>query len=505
MTNRNPIIQANIVNARIPAKTPEHKVLIVGQSNDANVTNGALETEIGSDEDVIRAKFGTKEHITQSIIAFRNINKVNRLDVIALNDGAGAEATSTIVITGPATENGTLYLSVGSEKRYRLAIGITNEDTATEIGDAIDDAILAATGVPVTSANVTGTVTFTASNKGTEGNFIGLKVEGEVAGVGYTLTAMTGGATDPTLTTLYDVIEAERYNTIIIPSYASAVTITLLDNRFNPTNNVLDGIGIYVLEDTFSNIGTALDALNTRSLIVGCNKLLTETDQKGGAILEQPQVISAIIGAIRALRQTDRANIAKYMTNGKTKGGIDINGYPYANTPIPELPLAPTGKNFTDDSEIPTLVGKNGTTLVNNSGNDKIILNEVLVTSTDIAKSRITAEETLRAIRETLFFGMKSQYTQHKLGTLGQGKKGEAIVTKESFIADSQGYWQSFVDDALIRTLTNEGESTLDIWKETAEKTITANFLTGVITMDFIASITTELAEVFINVIPDFN
>jgi hypothetical protein len=504
-TNRNPIINTYIVNARTPASTPDQKVLIVGQSNSANVTDGALVTEVGSDETVIKTKFGAKEHITQSILAFRENNKVNRLDCIALNDGAGTDATGTIVIGGTtATENGTLYVSVGSENAHRLTIPVTSGDTPTIIGDAIDTAVLADSTIPVTSANVTGTVTFTAVNAGTEGNFIGLKVEGEVAGITATITAMSGGATDPTLTTLYDVIEDVRYNVIIIPSYASAGTITELDNRFNPSNQVVDGIAIYTLQDTFANIGTALDALNTRSLIVSCNKLLTESDQKGGAILEQPQVIAARIGAIKALRLTEGANIAKYMVNNLTTGGIKLNGYPYANTPIAELPLAPTGKNFSK-TEIATLVGKNGTTLVNDSSNTKIIMNETFVTSTSVTKSRITAEETLRAIREVRFFRMKDRYAQHKLGTTGQEKNGEAIVTKESFIADSLGDWQYFVDNGLIRTTTADGESTKTIWKETMEQTITINFLTGTITDDFLAHITTELARVDENIIPDFN
>lgn len=505
-TNRNPIINANIANARVPAATPEHKVLIVGQSNDSNVTDGVLVTEVGSDETVIKTKFGAKEHITQSILAFRENNKVNRLDVIALNDGAGTDATGTIAFVGGAgaTENGTLYISIGSENAHRLAIGITSGDTITEIGDLVDAAVLADTTIPVTSANAAGTVTFTAVNAGTEGNSIGIKIEGSVAGITATITAMSSGATDPTLTTLFDGITDVRYDTIIIPSYASAATITLLDNRFNPTNQVLDGIGIYANTTTFADAGTALDLLNTRSIVYIANKLLSETEQKGGAILELPEVIASRLGAVRALRQTENANIVKYMVNNLTKGGIKLNGYPYANTPISELPLAPTGKNFSK-TEIATLVGKNGTTIVNDSSNTTVIFNEVLVTSTSVAKSRITAEETLRAIRSLRFFRMKARYAQHKLGTSGQEKNGEAVVTKESFIADSLGDWQFLVDNALIRTQTADGQSTKLIWKDAMEETITVNFLTGTITDDYIAAIATELAQVDENIIPDYN
>lgn len=503
-TNRNPILNVTIINGQTPAATPEHKVLIVGQSDDSNVTSGALVTEIGTNETDIKDKFGAKEHITQSILAFREINKVTRLDAIALNDASGTQATGTIVFTGPATENGTIYISIGSENAHRLSVGITNGDTATDIGDTLVAAINADSTIPVTVANVTGTVTLTAVNDGTEGNYIGMKYEGEVAGVTVTLTAMSGGATDPTLTTLYDVIEDVRYNTIIIPLYAQSSTVTLLDNRFNVSNQVLDGVGILCDVDTFANISTNLSSVNTRSLIYSCNKKLDETDQKGGAILELPQVIVARIGAIRALRLTEGSSITKYMVNNLTTGGIKLNGYPYANTPISELPVAPVGKNFTK-SEIDTLVGKNGTTLVNDTTGTTIIMNETFVASTSVDKSRITAEETLRAIRETRFFRMKDRYAQHKLGTTGQEKAGEAIVTRESFISDSLGDWQYFVDNGLIRTQTSDGQDTLELWKQAIKASITVNFLTGTITDDFLAHITTELARVDERIIPDFN
>ena len=505
-TNRNPIINTYIQNARVPATVPAHQVLIIGQSNDADVTTGALVTEIGSDEAVIKAKFGAKEHITQAILAFREMNKTSRVDAIALNDaGGGVVATGTLTLTGTAaTENGTLYVSVGSENAHRLEIAVTSGDTPTVIGETIDTAVLADDTIPVTSNNVTGVVTFTAVNKGTEGNNIGIKVEGSVAGITTAIVAMASGATDPTLTTLYDVIEDTRYNTIIVPSYASAVTITELDNRFNPSNQVIDGIGIYCEQKSYADIGTALDLLNTRNIIYIANKLVSTTGKKGGAVLEQPHVIASRIGAIRALRQTTGANITKYMVNGLSTGGININGYPYANTPIAEFPLIETGNGFTKD-EIATIVSKRGTTLVNDATGTKVILNEMFVTSSSVTKARITAEETIRAIRKTRFFRMKARYPQHKLGTSGQEKGGQAIVTKESFIADGKSDWEYFVSNGLIRTETNEGVSTLSLWLEAMEETITTNFITGTITDDFLAHIVTELSRVDENIIPDFN
>lgn len=109
--------------------------------------------------------------------------------------GAGTAATVTIAVTGPATTAGTL--------RFRLAgrtytAGINTGDSATVIGDAIAAAINNDPRAPFTAASVTGTVTVTCRNKGTQGkdHIIYLDKSENAAGVTYVLTGSATLNTD---------------------------------------------------------------------------------------------------------------------------------------------------------------------------------------------------------------------------------------------------------------------------------------------------------------------
>jgi hypothetical protein len=503
MPNKYPIVNVTIGKARTPATIPQAKALIIGQSNDVNITSGLLYAEIGSDELEIKNKFGATQHITKSILAFREINKVNRLDVIPLNDNGGATAsTGSIAFTGTASENGTLYISIGSSYFNKLAVPISKDDTATTIGDTLEALITADTISSVTAVNTTGTVALTSINKGTISNYIGLRVEGEVAGVSVALTAMSGGATDPVLTNLFNVIQDERYDSIAIPLYVLSDLITELNNRFNPTNKVLDGVGFVTNVDIFSNLSTALDTLDSRNITYQCRLKVDDADYKGSDILEYPEVISSRLAALRILRRTNGANITKYMVNGLSRGDISLNSIPYFNSPIQELSIIPEGKGFSE-TEINTLASKNGSILTNNSNKTSIILNRMRVVSQTV-EPILNFEDTYRAIRDVLFYRLKDRYAQSRMVGEGQERAGQPDVSKSIFIADMLGDWQYLVDNSLIRTTTADGRDTKELFLETAEQTIELNFVEGRITVEFLAAIVTQLVEANITIIPDF-
>ena len=151
------------------------------------------------------ALFGRGSPAHLMCVAFFAVNPTGELWVAAQTDADGATAaTQTIVITGPATAAGTLYLYVGAKL---VQVGVANADTATTIGDAIAAAINAVSDLPVTAANVDGTVTLTCKVKGTVGNLVTLAhnatglAAGEETPAGVTVTlgadTLAGGATDP--------------------------------------------------------------------------------------------------------------------------------------------------------------------------------------------------------------------------------------------------------------------------------------------------------------------
>ncbi|HBH47491.1 MAG TPA: hypothetical protein DDX98_02575, partial [Bacteroidales bacterium] len=113
--------------------------------------------------------------------------------------GGAVAAAGSIVVTGPATEAGTLYIYISGEL---VTVPVASADSATVIGDAIESAINSDINLAVTASNAAGTVTVTCKAKGTYGNFITIESnlgfgEETPAGVSLALTDLTGGATDP--------------------------------------------------------------------------------------------------------------------------------------------------------------------------------------------------------------------------------------------------------------------------------------------------------------------
>ncbi|MBU1080908.1 MAG: hypothetical protein KKB59_10520 [Spirochaetes bacterium] len=114
-------------------------------------------------------------------------------------------AAGQMVITVSTPGAGILYLYVAG-KLYQITVAAT--DTPTTIGAAVVAALAADPDCPVTAVNTTGTVAFTAKSKGLYGNGITIAVnqwpqndEKLPAGVGVTITAMTGGAGVPDVAT----------------------------------------------------------------------------------------------------------------------------------------------------------------------------------------------------------------------------------------------------------------------------------------------------------------
>ena len=143
--------------------------------------------------------------------------------VIPLDDvNAGAAATGTITITGPATAVGVIDLYVAGQ---RVQVPVGSGDTAATIATATAVTINAAADLPVTAAAVAAVVTVTCRWKGLTGNDITLQhaflgqAGGEVlpAGVGLAYVAMSGGATNPPLAPAIAAMGDEEYDFVVHP------------------------------------------------------------------------------------------------------------------------------------------------------------------------------------------------------------------------------------------------------------------------------------------------
>jgi phage tail sheath gpL-like len=459
------------------------KVLIVGQKvSGGTATSGELQREIANDnsEDTL---FGANSEIAGAIRAFKQINQVTRLDAIALDDEGGANAaTGSIAFgTGPAGASGTYTVSIGSRTNHQYTITVASGDTVTDIGDALVTAVTADTDAPFSASNSTGTVTITAANKGPEGNEIGLEISGSITGVTTTVTGMTSGATAPTLTTLFDPIANERYQIIVYPNGwgNTFVTTNFLDGRFNSSDKILDGVAFSSFTDTVANLITAGNAENSQSLVLLGNETVNETLYKGSSLFELNFNIAAQVAAVNALRLTQDATLAGYMTSNVTAldniGGPHMASMPLANTPFSLLPVKDEDKTFTQ-TEIDNLNDAGISVLDNNVTNASIIAGKILTTyKTDAASNPDTTWEklayvqTASAIREYQFNNLGSDYAQARL-TEGDLISGRTMANEAKITASLVGYYNTL--SGVDYVLAEAGETALQFFKDNLTVTI---------------------------------
>jgi len=497
---REPSISLSLVSADTLVGTTEHKILAVGQKTSAgSATSGALVTDIQNDNSW-DALFGDRSQLANICRNVRRYNTATQMDAIPLSDnGSGTAAVYTITFTGTATESGELEVSLGSPD-HTYALVIASGDTATAVGDALDTLIDADTKVIYTSNAALGVVTITCVHKGNAGDTSGMSVSGAVAGITYAIAQTVAGAGDPTLTTLFDVIDGARYQTIIWPWTADIDTVKdLLDARWNVTNIVLDGVAVMCLADTYANISAAASAHNSQSVLLLGNELVTDTDHYGGAILEYPWAVAAQIASIRALRLTDDANISQFVISRDGSldrfGGMAIASLPYFNTPVPALPLMSVEDGFTAD-EIDDLKDDGASTLGNNPSGTEIILGEMVTTyktdpasNPDVTFKYLEYVDTSSVIREYYFNNLRARFNQHRL-TTGGLIPGRAMANGALIEAFCSRLYQELANQALVQ----EGETALRYYKENL--VVTLDLETGTATVTMKMPIVTQLRQI---------
>jgi len=152
-------------------------------------------------------------------------------------------AVGTLVLTASTPGVGSLYVYINSVL-YQIPVLATS--TPTTLGDALAAAINADLDAPVTAANVTGTITFTAKSAGPWGNGISISVnewpqDGEAlpTGVTATITAMATGAGLPTIAT-------DLANGLGVGSAANADGFTDVIHGYMKETVALDALADYV-------------------------------------------------------------------------------------------------------------------------------------------------------------------------------------------------------------------------------------------------------------------
>jgi phage tail sheath gpL-like len=498
-----PEVTVNITPANVAVSNASQQVLFVGQKVAAgSAVSGALIQNILNDN-AENALFGENSQLAGMIRDARKINQETQFDAISLDDnGSGVAATGNITVTGTATENGELVVVVGSEKNHKYSIAVSDTDTATTIGDAIEAAILADLKNPCTAANTAGDVLLTADNDGTLGNNIPLKVTGTIAGVSVALTAMNGGLTDPLLTGVLDAVGSKRYQTIVWAYADLTVVKDFLDARFNVNNQVQDGIAVTAQADTLANHLSVLGALNSQSIIYMCDEIATTATQVGAAQIEIGYSKAAQVSAVRSLRLTEDANISDLVitANGSLDGfgGAALASKPYFNTNMANLPLYDVALGFTA-LEAEQLHDAGGSVIGNNQADNGVVLGEIVTTyktdiagNPDISFKYANYVDTASGAREYFSNNLKKRFAQSRL-TLGDVIRGRDMANKTVISGFLDGLYNTLSGTDFV--LTQAGEQALVFFKD--NKVVTVDLATGTVTIEMKTPIVTQLRNIF--------
>jgi phage tail sheath gpL-like len=265
------------------------KVLVVGQRLAVGTVPANTLVDIFSAADAV-TYFGRGSILALMVAAAIAANPYLSLQAVALDDAvASVAASGTITITGPATAAGVLTVQVGD---MLVQVAIANADTATVIAAALNAQFAKQPDLPLSASVAAGVVTVTAKNKGTLGN--GIKLSASVTnGIGVTAvaTALTAGATDPTIATALATVFAAGHNIIITP-WNDTVNMTALRTHLDNAGGPLEQrgpIGVYAHVGTVSQATTLAASINggrlTGALLPWCYENVFELAAAYGAVI----------------------------------------------------------------------------------------------------------------------------------------------------------------------------------------------------------------------------
>jgi phage tail sheath gpL-like len=473
---KEPYVSITKQSAGLGVGLDDQKILVIGQKlSTGTAIEKTLDTNVSESEvdDLYGAGSALAYTLKAMFAEFEYAPSPNlpRIDVISLEDSGTATKASKILTLSASggvasTKTGTVTCNL-MDKEFDIDITIGDEYD-TDIAPAIV-ASVNLLGLPVTASDDgSGVVTIEMNNGGTIFNNSTIRLSGLqkvssdyfLGNIQFALTE-SAGTNDPTVTSLLDVADKIRYQSMTYPvEYGTDLATDFLDPRFNVANAIKDGICIVKNTDSKADLLVTLGLLNSNSLIYFCNKEVDEDLFKGGEDLDLDFVSSARVCAVRALRLTEDANIVNF-TPANVQGSLDsfggmhIASLPYFNTPLFGSPIQPEGRGWTD-TEAEELKKAGGSVLGNNIAGNRVILGEVLTTyKTDTAGNEDTTwkyantVDTMSVCAEYIFNNLKADYIQSRL-TVGDVVRGYSMVNEKEFISTLQKYYLYLAGKALV-------------------------------------------------------
>ncbi|MEQ0775897.1 phage tail sheath subtilisin-like domain-containing protein [Paraburkholderia tropica] len=205
---RVPLFYYDLDNSKANTGSSTQRALIIGQMT-ASGTGTANTPVISQGTGDAKTVGGVGSMLAAMTTAYRAADTVGEVWYLPLEDDASAvAATGSIDFTSPATATGVLYLYIAGTL---VTTTVTSSLTVANVATAVAAAINAASDLPVSAAvdaTTAGQVNLTAKNKGLAAGDIDVRLnylgatDGQTTptGLAVTITAMSGGAVNPSLT-----------------------------------------------------------------------------------------------------------------------------------------------------------------------------------------------------------------------------------------------------------------------------------------------------------------
>ena len=221
--------------------------------------------------------FGAGSMLAQAAAAsLANVSFVDLWVIPMADPASGAQAEGAIAFTAADARAGTIAVyAVGERIPVAIGAGLTAVQIASLVADGINGSAIAG----VTAAADAGTVTVTALHKGTVGNELGLALasaEGEILPTGVTavVTAMSGGAGEPDVTSALAALGDAHYNIVVAPYQEPAIlaeVVAEMDDRGSATRQ-LGGVAFTASTGNLASLTTlGLTQNSERLVIVGAS------------------------------------------------------------------------------------------------------------------------------------------------------------------------------------------------------------------------------------------
>ncbi len=174
------------------------------------------------DEDEVIAKAGAGSELHRMWRQVSEVNPTASVYIGAIAESGGADASLTKTLTGTATADSTLEVTIGCDTP--LSIAVSNGDAAATVIANIIAAVNAVTHTPVIATTPASNLVLTAKQAGPRGNYIKVRTrwtEGTGAGITFTTAAngeaLSGGTTNDDPTNVLAASTAVRFHLTVAP------------------------------------------------------------------------------------------------------------------------------------------------------------------------------------------------------------------------------------------------------------------------------------------------